>query len=202
MKSSLLRPSRICGIWWTMAEKMACQPVTSVHSWQTQSLETGFTLADSRACRVRVLCVFVCKSCWSQAENWYLWCAWEPPCHLSLRAVTAPCLWAAWRCGGCVSGRSTNVNTAALYLSELGFSWEKGTAHRFARVQDWGPMKLRKPDIASLTIVTCTDTKNPSFSVGVATLVFFIVSALIPKRTLGTKKKQPLIWNKWKAWRD
>lgn len=52
-------------------------------------------------------------------------------------------------------------------------------------------MKPRKPDIASLTIVACTDTKNPSFSV--ATLVFFIVSALIPKRTLGTKEEQPLI---------
>lgn len=90
------------------------------------SLETGFTLADYPACRVRVLFIFVCKSCWSQAENWYLWCAWEPPCHLSLRVVSVHCLWAAWRCGGCVSGRSMSVTTAALYLSGPGFSWGQG----------------------------------------------------------------------------
>lgn len=36
------------------------------------------------------------------------------------------CLWAARRCGACVSGRHMNVNATALYLSGLGFHWEQG----------------------------------------------------------------------------
>lgn len=160
MKSSLQRPSRICGIWWAMAEKWPAS------LWQVCICgRPSPWRQDYPACRVRVLCVFVCKSCWSQAEDWYLWCAWEPPCHLSLRAVTVRCL----EQPGGVGVVSVVEAWMWIRLHCTSRSWafpgNRDAAHSFAQVQNWGLMKHQKPDTVSLTTVACTDAKNPSFSV-------------------------------------
>lgn len=62
----------------------------------------------------------------------------------SLRTVTVHCLWAAWRCGPCVSGGSVSVNTVALHPSGIdGFYWEQGCCTHL-----WTGAELKTNDAA------------------------------------------------------
>lgn len=199
MKSSLLQPSRICGIWWAMAEKWPASLWQVCirgrpSPWRQASLLQITQPAKSESC------VFLSEKAVGHRQKTGI--HGVPGSHLVISPSGLSLFVACEQPGGV---EVVSVVEAWMWVRLHCTSWSRefpgnrDTAHSFAQVQSWGLMKPRKPDTASLTTVACTDSKNPSFSV--ATLVFFIESGLIFKRTLETKKERPLIWNKWKAWR-
>lgn len=125
MKSSLLRPSRICGIWWAMAEKWPASlwqvcirgrpfPGDRIHSCRLPSLQSQspvhFCLQKLLVTGRKLVSVVCLGATLSSLARGCL-------CALPVSSLEG---------GGCVSGRSMSVTTAALYLSEPGFSWGQG----------------------------------------------------------------------------